>query len=117
MSATRDQRTADEFLGTYLPCAWCGNREDREALGRNGARCGPCYAAYLGEIRPRHPVSRSEALRKLHSLAAAIADRNRDPKDWAKRLRHREESGERLHAVQASAWRIALGVDATQEAA
>lgn len=112
MSATRDQRIADEYLGDYLQCPWCGQREDRETLSRGGMRCGPCYEAYLAEIKPGRPVSRNEALQMLRGLSSNLGDRSKDPREWARRLQRREIAGERLSQLQRQWWREALRLPA-----
>lgn len=52
------------------------------------------------------PVKLSRYLRKL---ADGIADAQRSPREWADRLRQREEAGDRLTPAQKDAWRSVHG--------
>lgn len=50
----------------------------------------------------------------MRRLKAALAACQRDPKAWAKRLKAREEAGEKLGDLQRAAWRAALGEPASE---
>jgi hypothetical protein len=49
---------------------------------------------------------------RVQQLAAQLSNKKpvgKDPKDWARKLRRREQGGERLSIFQREAWRTALG--------
>lgn len=54
------------------------------------------------------PVSREEMQRARDSLRAFASGHQLDPKQWAKNLKAREKSGERLSDIQRKMWRAAL---------
>lgn len=63
--------------------------------------------------RPAAPLTREQKSAILRGLLVTVATLGRpsDPKAWARSLRQREESGERLTKAQRDAWRDALGPD------
>lgn len=103
MSSYRSARGADASdatVGPALegPCQWCRAIVLVETLNTFGARCKPCYDAYLREPQPATNFMADKRLG--------------DPKEWAQSLRRREQSGERLTLAQRAMWRTALGVAA-----
>ena len=82
-------------------CTFCGRLTLQETLIEFGARCGPCYDAYRRDVKPAPYAPK------------AIPG---DPHAWAKKLRYREEAGERLTTTQKEAWRkVLLRDQAVQE--
>lgn len=84
-----------------LPCRWCDTPTAHSTLSTYGARCYPCYLAYCREAQPSPDVGDK---------------RNRGSRDWARALKHREESGERLSPAQRDMWREAIGRSTTVDA-
>lgn len=78
-----------------LECRKCGKPTQYATLEQYGAQCFSCYSTWCGQVRetPSHPTN---------------APRNADPLSWARRLRAREQAGERLSQFQRDAWREAL---------
>lgn len=76
-----------------MPCRWCGVPTNTKTLALLGARCHGCYVAFCNEKQPTPEF---------------MGDRRLDPKSWAKALKAREESGERLSTAQRQMWRAAL---------
>lgn len=72
-----------------------------------------------GEPKPYVPpltfADKRAILAKLAALPAQWA--RRDPKEWAYRLKAREERGEKLNSRQRDAWRSALDQPLAEEAA
>lgn len=60
------------------------------------------------------PMTKGQKTRIVARMREILADfgKPKDPKAWAKRLRDREQGGERLSETQRTMWRAALGVDA-----
>lgn len=54
------------------------------------------------------PVSRDEIQQARNSLRAFVSGKGVDHKQWARRLKEREQSGERLTDIQRKMWRAAL---------
>ncbi len=87
-------------LGQYLPCSRCRGMTPKQALGDFGAMCFPCFQDYcrMGRAKVEFPLTfteKSAILQSLRGLNFAKPDL-----EWATRLRHREQAGERLSAVQ-----------------
>lgn len=59
------------------------------------------------------PVTREEMQRARDSLRAFASGQQTDHKQWAKRLKAREQAGERLSDIQRKMWRAALHEHAT----
>lgn len=123
-SAKRDQRVADDFLYTQAACRFCGRMAEHADLVTYGARCRACYDAYLAEAnpswwpgRPLTTAERAGLIRKVREGMARIGRQQQDPRAWAKRLREREQAGERLSGVKRDAWRAALHAHSTLDAA
>jgi hypothetical protein len=64
------------------------------------------------KVTPQTPEEREEALRILRAFKHPVS--TGDPKAWARRLRYRELSGERLSIYQRDAWRTALGASGSE---
>lgn len=77
------------------PCALCKGATLVEMLSQYGARCKRCYSAFLTEKLPTPQTMGNKV--------------TGGPKDWAKALRERERSGDKLSPAQKEAWRSALG--------
>lgn len=95
----RDQKIADEFIkpeDELLECTFCHRPTKRGTLSAYGARCFPCYEAYGNE-----PQSYPDT-----------GDKGQDPRGWARALKRREDSGERLTPAQRAMCRSAIGVAA-----
>lgn len=54
------------------------------------------------------PAPRADLERLRETLQALKAPRQRDPREWAWKLKAREEAGERLTLAQRTMWRTAL---------
>lgn len=79
-----------------LPCTVCGTATLHATLAQYGARCWSCFDAYCRE-RPATPT-------------LAFTRPSHGDKAWAHQLRHREQQGEALPALQRRMWRQALHV-------
>lgn len=81
------------FSGQHMACRYCGAATPIEVLSNLGARCHPCYDAYLRDPRPATPN---------------VGDKKRNgTRDWIGALREREQAGEKLSPFQRQAWREA----------
>lgn len=78
-----------------MPCRWCGVPTSITTLNTLGARCSGCFDAYCNAKQPAPEFMADKRLG--------------DPLAWAKSLKAREESGERLSLAQKQMWRSALG--------
>lgn len=63
------------------------------------------------------PAPPADPARVAAAMATVVKLQAESPKDWAWRLKEREESGERLSMAQKAMWRAALGSVAAKEAA
>lgn len=79
-----------ELTGT---CMFCKGTASHETLVSFGARCGPCYGAYVRA--PVHDFSKVPD--------SAVPDKE-SPHAWAYRLRWRHQQGERLTPYQIEAY-------------
>lgn len=112
----QDRQIADDYLANHLACRFCGAQAPRDDLATFGARCRTCYAEYTAERnpswwpnRPLQPHERAAVIRRAREAVGRIgAAGARDPKQWARDLRAREEAGERLTIAQRDSWRYAL---------
>jgi hypothetical protein len=97
-SAEPTGATPDPSL-QQMPCTFCGAIVTRATLTGFGARCIPCFRAYVQREQP--PMPRTPDFRPDH-------------KAWAKRLHYRETHGDALSPLQKKAWRDALKVDTNE---
>lgn len=74
----------------YLPCRKCGAQAQVATLSQYGAQCVACFETYC---TARQPAPSLPARRE----------------DWAKELRARHKSGERLTRFQVACYEAALG--------
>lgn len=75
-NAKRDSAVADEYLGNYKPCLYCGGQTEVETLINLGARCDPCFRAYCREGSTAGPMdaqARRALVGKLRGLVGDIA--------------------------------------------
>jgi len=92
-----------------VSCLFCGRQSDRETLSKYGARCGKCYAEWLGST-PAQATALTIAEKR--AIAEKMSGIGRTPaKAWAHVLRAREEAGDPLSRLQKRMWREALGED------
>lgn len=117
----QDKRVADEFLDGHKPCTLCQTTTPVNDLATYGARCRRCYDAYCAEANPRNrsavgPMTLAEKQALIRSIANVGKQGQRGPKDWAYRLREREQGGAYLTRVQRTAWREALKTEIENEA-
>lgn len=101
MSAARDRRIADDYLGAYLPCRRCEQQTERETLSTNGGLCGHCFGWYVAQAPTRHVPRTVQARREVLQQLAATAGRNcgisgSEARSVAVRLRAMESGGMRL---------------------
>lgn len=61
----RDAEIANDYLANHLPCSFCGEPTERETLVEYGARCGPCFNAYVTRGRPNPPMPTPEQRRAI----------------------------------------------------
>lgn len=118
MSRAKFDERADDGLSAAtkaqqgaLSCLYCGTPTPAGTLILYGARCPQCFAEYAsGPRRPGTtlPMTAAEKRDLLLSLRRIMQRPQGDPKDWAYRLKAREERGERLSPAQRSCWRAAL---------
>ena len=113
-NSKRDLAVADEARDGYLACRTCRGLTLRETLVNRGGMCQPCYDAYFAEANPNwwpnRPLTHDERgaiIRKAQRGLASIG-MQQDKRRWALTLKAREEGGEMLSRLQASAWRKAL---------
>ncbi len=99
----RDQKIADEFTSSLLPCKSCGIQTERDTLTEYGARCGACYTFYITDGRPLPAMpslaQRKAAVERLRGLVGASGN----PMGWVDKLKAREAAGERLNMAQRDA--------------
>ncbi len=114
---TRDQKIADEFRATNMACSFCGGITDTRTLSAYGARCDECFAVYLNAGRPTpKAMTRAEKVERLQQLKRLLGSMGSPGREWAKRLKVREEAGEHLTPFQREAWRSAMRANATLDA-
>jgi hypothetical protein len=73
-------------------CHVCGTTTIGGSLSDFGARCFPCYQAYLRESR----------------VFPDVGKKSDDPRAWAYALQRRHESGDRLTPAQVSAYKAVI---------
>lgn len=66
---------------------------------------------------PAPPVDPAKAAAAVAVFKSALAERETDLRAWARRLRAREQAGERLTIAQRDAWREALANELGEEVA
>ena len=111
----RDQQIADESGAGMLPCSFCGRQTEHAVLVEYGARCGPCFNAYVTRDRPVSRILTSDEKRAVLHRLRVLLSVQQHPRAWAHRLRDREDAGERLTRIQRDAWRTALNESENQE--
>jgi hypothetical protein len=100
---TRDQRVADDYLGSFAACSKCRQPTEHSELATFGAQCRPCFATYCAEANsdappPRTPAERRAVLQRLERSAGGIS-RNHAA-ERVKALRNLEASGKQLGGAQ-----------------
>jgi hypothetical protein len=75
-----------------LACSFCGTPTPQSTLSTLGARCFTCYLAFCRQQQPK----------------VFVGDKRQDVRGWARALKAREESGERLDPTVQAMWRRAL---------
>lgn len=76
-----------------MRCAYCGDSAASATLATFGARCGPCYFAFL-RARPTYPSVPPDA----------VPPGTPDGLRWAYRLQWRHQRGEQLTSLQIEAY-------------
>lgn len=112
----QDRQIADDYLANHMACSFCRSMTPNSDLAIFGARCQACYAEYTAARnpswwpnRPLKPHERAAVIRRAREAVSRIgAAGARDPRQWARDLKAREESGERLTIAQRDSWRYAL---------
>lgn len=101
---------------TTKTCSCCSAQALWETLSLYGGRCPRCYAEYLRDRTPNSTgpaMTREERQGLVQHLKAMLQRMSAAPsKDWALKLKAREEKGEKLSQAQREAWRTALNARA-----
>lgn len=100
---SRDQRIADEYLGSFAACSKCRQPTEHSELATFGAQCKPCFEAYCaeansGRVPPRNLGERKAVLQRLARSAGGVTPNA--AATVVKRLREIQASGRHLTASQ-----------------
>lgn len=106
---TREIAVIDGSQNGRITCWKCHGETSWAHASMCGGMCARCYEAYLFDHTTQRRVTHRDAMMKLTAFVRQMTSEQRDHKAWARALRDREASGEKLNERQREAWRTALG--------
>lgn len=99
-SKLRDQKTADEYLGSMSKCRMCSNMEDARSAQDQGGMCRACFAHYCDPAPSQSKLTLDEK-RAIIARLRGIMKPSADPgKQCADALRARRIRLGNLGAAQ-----------------